>query len=159
MQVLDLLLPPPAPAAVGQARSSAPPALRASGRHRIDATNSSRPMPAWWSVTRCSWQAERLAARGYNQAELIGRGLLRRFGLPLSAVLVRTRPMTKLHRLKRVARLNNLRGAFAVATRPPPAVILVDDIITTTATLEACASVLRDAGCETVYSFAVAREV
>ena len=103
--------------------------------------------------------AERRAARGYNQAELLGRGLSRRSGLPLSSVLERTRPTTKQHRLNRVARLNNLRGAFAVTTRPPPTVILVDDIITTTATLEACASVLRDAGCEAVCGLAVAREV
>ena len=103
--------------------------------------------------------AERRAVRGYNQAELLGRGLSRRSGLPLSAVLERTRPTTKQHRLNRVARLNNLRGAFAVVSRPPATVILVDDIITTTATLEACASVLRDAGCQAVYGLAVAREV
>ena len=41
----------------------------------------------------------------------------------------------------------------------PSTVIVVDDIITTTATLEACASVLRDAGADAVYGFAVAREV
>ena len=103
--------------------------------------------------------AERRAARGYNQAELLGRGLSRRLGLPLYTVLERTRPTTKQHRLNRVARLNNLRGAFAVLSRPPPTVILIDDILTTTATLEACASVLRDAGCEAVYGLAVAREV
>jgi len=38
-------------------------------------------------------------------------------------------------------------------------VILVDDIITTTATLEACASVLQEGGCQAVYGFALAREV
>ena len=103
--------------------------------------------------------AERRAARGYNQAELIGRQLSRRSALPLSPVLERTRPTTKQHRLNRAARLGNLRGAFAVALRPPPTVILVDDIITTTATLEACASVLHDAGCAAVYGLAVAREV
>ena len=103
--------------------------------------------------------AERQAARGYNQAELIGRQLSRSFALPLFAILERTRPTTKQHRLNRVARLNNLLGAFAVVSRPPPTVILVDDIITTTATLEACASVLLDAGCAAVYGLAVAREV
>ena len=40
-----------------------------------------------------------------------------------------------------------------------PGVILVDDILTTSATLEACAGILREAGCEAVYGFAVAREV
>ena len=103
--------------------------------------------------------AERRAARGYNQAELIGRQLSRGSALPLSPVLERTRPTTKQHRLNRAARLGNLRGAFAVALRPPPTVVLVDDIITTTATLEACASVLLDAGCAGVYGLAVAREV
>ena len=103
--------------------------------------------------------ADRRAARGYNQAELLGRELARRSGLPMSSVLERTRPTTKQHRLNRMARLNNLRGAFAVTSRPPPTVILVDDIITTTATLEACASVMRDAGCEADDGLAVAREV
>ena len=63
--------------------------------------------------------------------------------------------------LDRAARLANMHDAFQVlAERPLPAtVILVDDIITTTATLEACAAVLRDAGVPEVYGFAIAREV
>ena len=59
------------------------------------------------------------------------------------------------------ARLANLRGAFRLASgvSVSSVVVLVDDIITTTATLEACASVLRETGVEAVYGFAVAREV
>lgn len=99
--------------------------------------------------------------RGYNQAELIARALGDRLGLVVHDALERTRPTTKQHRLDRAARLANLRGAFAIrgSARAPPTAILVDDIITTTATLEACASVLLDAGSEAVYGFAVAREV
>jgi predicted amidophosphoribosyltransferase len=75
--------------------------------------------------------------------------------------LERVRPTAKQHRLDRGARLANLRGAFRVSAGAsvPSTVIVVDDIITTTATLEACASVLREAGVEAVYGFAVAREV
>ncbi len=98
---------------------------------------------------------ERQRARGYNQAELIAR----RLGTPMALALERVRPTTKQHRLNRTARLANLRGAFQASGAVPLTAILVDDIITTTATLEACASVLRQAGCSAVYGFALAREV
>lgn len=103
--------------------------------------------------------AERLAARGYDQAVLLADGLRRRSGLRVVPALVRVRATTKQHRLDRAARLRNLRGAFAINGRAPPVAILVDDIITTTATLEACAGVLHDAGCKAVYALAIAREV
>ncbi|MBA3587519.1 MAG: ComF family protein [Chloroflexi bacterium] len=98
---------------------------------------------------------ERQRARGYNQAELIARQL----GTPMALALERVRPTTKQHRLNRTARLANLRAAFRVSGAVPLTAILVDDIITTTATLEACASVLRQAGCSAVYGFSLAREV
>jgi ComF family protein len=104
---------------------------------------------------------ERLRARGYNQTDLIARALGSAVGLPVVDLLERVRPTTKQHRLDRAARLANLRAAFAVreVTGPHPSVIVVDDIVTTTATLEACASVLRAAGVRDIYGFAVAREV
>jgi ComF family protein len=104
---------------------------------------------------------DRRRERGYNQAALLAASLGRRAGLPVCDILVRTRATTKQHRLDRAGRLRNLRGAFRVAegARPPPRAILVDDILTTSATLEACAGILREAGCSVVYGFAVAREV
>ena len=104
---------------------------------------------------------ERRRARGYNQAELLARELSRLTGSSTAEPLERARPTTKQHRLNRTARLHNLRGAFVVRPKAaiPDITILVDDIITTTATLEACASVLRQAGCSAVYGFSLAREV
>jgi ComF family protein len=104
---------------------------------------------------------ERLRERGYNQAALLSRALGRRLRIPVADVLVRERATTQQHRLDRAARLRNLREAFAIrpGARPPPVAILVDDILTTSATLEACAAVLRDAGTSRVLGFAVAREV
>ena len=102
---------------------------------------------------------DRLATRGYNQAELLAASLARHRRLRVAGALERVKPTTKQHRLNRVARLQNLRGAFRACGRAPPTVILVDDIITTTATLEACATVLREAGSTDVFGLAVAREV
>lgn len=99
--------------------------------------------------------------RGYNQAALLARSLAGTAHLPVADVLRRSRATTKQHRLDRAGRLRNLRDAFVAApgARPPPELILVDDILTTSATLEACASVLLAAGAVTVYGFAIAREV
>ena len=105
--------------------------------------------------------ADRLRQRGYNQATLLARELSRELSLPLADVLQRKRATTQQHRLDRTARLRNLRDAFAVkpGRDPPRVAILVDDILTTSATLEACAAVLRAAGAERVLGFAIAREV
>jgi ComF family protein len=106
--------------------------------------------------------ADRLAARGYNQAELLARPLAAEHGLALMTPLQRTQPTERQHRLDRAARLRNIMGAFAVDQRfvpLPHTAILLDDILTTGATLEVCAGVLRRAGVSDVYGFAIAREV
>jgi len=103
----------------------------------------------------------RLRERGYNQAALLATGLSRATGMPTADLLFRQRATTRQHRLDRAARLRNLRDAFAVKAdaRAPPVAILVDDILTTSATLESCAAVLSAAGAAHVFGFAVAREV
>jgi ComF family protein len=105
--------------------------------------------------------AERLRQRGYNQAALLARELGAGAGLQVREILERRRATTRQHGLNRTARLANLRGAFGLRedSPVPDRAILVDDILTTSATLEACAAVLRDAGCTEVFGFAVAREV
>jgi ComF family protein len=103
----------------------------------------------------------RLRERGYNQARLLADELGRCSGLPVLELLQRDRFTARQHGLDRAARLRNLAGAFVVMRlpRPPPAVLLIDDILTTSATLEACARVLQQAGVVDVYGFAIAREV
>lgn len=105
--------------------------------------------------------AARRRQRGYNQAELLSAELGRLVGLPVADLLVRHRPTTRQHGLGRAARLHNLRGALGVRqdARVPPIAIVVDDILTTAATLEACAETLRRHGADRVFGFAVAREV
>lgn len=102
--------------------------------------------------------------RGYNQADLLAGALARRAGLDVWPALARSRPTVRQHGLDRAARMQNLRDAMAFrppadATAPPHSVILVDDILTTGATFEACAVILRASGVAAVYGFAVVREV
>lgn len=104
---------------------------------------------------------DRLRQRGYNQAALLAARLGRELGRPVADVLARSRPTGQQHRLNRAERLRNLRDAFVIGrdARAPPHAILVDDILTTSATLEACAAVLRAAGCRRVVGVAIAREL
>ncbi len=103
---------------------------------------------------------ERQRERGYNQAALIGARLGRRSSIPVVDALARTSRTVRQHRLDRASRLRNLRHAFSPRGTPVPRiVIVVDDILTTSATLEACAEVLLANGADTVYGFTVAREV
>jgi competence protein ComFC len=104
---------------------------------------------------------DRLRRRGYNQAALLARELAAWSGVSMTESLVRIRPTTRQHGLGRAARLHNLRGAFGPRDPPPTGktMVLVDDILTTSATLEACAEVLRASGATRVLGFAVAREV
>jgi ComF family protein len=107
--------------------------------------------------------SQRHRERGYNQAELIARPLARRLGLPHRGVLLlRTRPRPDKHILTFRERWESVRGAFA--TRPGSQVdklrvLLVDDVMTTGATLDACAKALREAGAKSVIGLTVARAV
>jgi ComF family protein len=105
--------------------------------------------------------AERLRTRGFNQAALLAAELGRRTRLPVRPLLSRRLPTVRQHRLGRAARLRNLRDAFVAERldRPPAVVILVDDILTTSATQEACAGVLRAGGVRRVCGLAIATEV
>ncbi|MGZ6256628.1 MAG: ComF family protein [Candidatus Limnocylindria bacterium] len=105
--------------------------------------------------------AARMRQRGYNQAALLARALGSELGLPVLEILERRRATARQHGLGKAARLHNLRGAFATraGAQTPPRLILVDDILTTSATLESCAQVLKTAGAKSVYGFAIAREV
>ncbi len=103
----------------------------------------------------------RLRERGYNQAELIAKPLSRLLGIPFrSYLLVRTRPRPNQLRLTRRDRWETVRGAYAThktAKVDKLRVILVDDVFTTGATLDACSRVLKGAGAARVVGLTVAR--
>ncbi len=94
----------------------------------------------------------RLRERGFNQCDHLARGLARRVGgTVLDDVLVRVRATVSQTQLTPAERKANVQDAFvvpvqrSVAVRGLP-VVLVDDVLTTGATLNACATALLDGG-------------
>lgn len=106
--------------------------------------------------------ADRERQRGYDQAVLIAEVAASTLGLPCLRALERVRATDAQFELGRDERSANVSGAFrvrpGVGTVADQWVLLVDDVVTTGATLAACAVALEDAGASAVSAIAVARE-
>lgn len=103
------------------------------------------PVPVHWAKRR---------RRGYNQAELLAKGLSDYLNIPVDSGLIQRRVNTMPQKkLDPAQRENNLKKAFLSAKNivKYDCVMLVDDIYTTGATVEACTKVLRDMGIHRVY--------
>ena len=105
----------------------------------------------------------RLRERGYNQAAVLAARLARRLGVPSAPrALLRLRDTLHQIDLPREQRAANMRAAFAVepmalARLRGRRVALIDDVMTTGATLGALAEALRSAGCADVQAWVLAR--
>ena len=103
---------------------------------------------------------KRLRQRGYNQVGLMAQALGRHLRMPvLSSALVRIRETNSQVGLSPAEREHNVAGAFAAdpLRLQDQAVLLIDDVYTTGATLAACAHAVRHAGAAAVYGLTVAR--
>ncbi len=107
--------------------------------------------------------ASRLRKRGFNQALLLARGASREYSIPLvydNLIRVRpTRPQVELSGKERAA---NVTGAFGLRRGGDvegKRVLLIDDVLTTGATMNECSRTLRDAGAEAVVALTLARTV
>ncbi len=109
------------------------------------------PVPLHW---------RRRLTRGYNQAKQIARPLAARLGLPYASPLTRWRATPPQSLLGKADRLANLRKAFRVP-RPGQVrglrILLVDDVATTGATLDAAARTLKNAGAAAVTALVAGR--
>jgi competence protein ComFC len=109
---------------------------------------------SWW-VVPVPLHPRRKRERGFNQSHELARELVRRapagMDLTLHPILRRVREAIRQARLDRRERLGNLAGVYAPVRRLPEAppegarILLVDDVITTGATVSECAAVLREA--------------
>ncbi len=108
------------------------------------------------------WQSKRWR-RGYNQAELIAKEVAKRWGVEYLETLIRNRETKPMYGLKKEERLENVRGAFETKSQIPNsqilkynALILIDDVWTSGATMEECMRVLKCAGWKKVIPMALA---
>lgn len=125
-------------------------------------------MADWWrehpieadAIVPVPLHADRLRQRGYNQAALLARELERRTGLPLREdILIRVRSTRPQMELDAEARQRNMVGAFSCPNGQAKgqSILLIDDVCTTGATLEACADALRAGGASAVSALTLAR--
>ena len=121
--------------------------MAAAGAEVLDGADALVPVPLHW-IRRYS--------RGFNQAEALARHV----GLPVIRALRRARRTVTQTDLPEAQRLENVSGAFAIRRRARVyglTLVLVDDVSTTGATLDACARVLLDAGAKEVRALTAAR--
>ena len=132
---------------------------------RLMATAAADLLPEAGLLVPVPLHRRRLIARRYNQSALLAQALERHAGVPaLPDLLVRTRHTPSQGGLSAAGRERNVRGAFAVRRDRADSVrdahvLLIDDVLTTGATVEACARVLKRAGARAVDVVTVARVV
>lgn len=130
--------------------------LAKAGRELIESSDVIVPVPLYY------W---RFVKRRYNQAALLSQALAKKTGLPvLPDALKRTRPTESQSGLTFAQRRDNVKGAFDVnvkrkATLKGKTILLIDDVMTTGATIGGCAKALLDNGAMSVNVLTLARTV
>ncbi|PPT40403.1 amidophosphoribosyltransferase [Xanthomonas axonopodis pv. begoniae] len=114
-------------------------------------------LPRPQALVPVSLHRQRLRQRGYDQALELARPLGRALQLPCLPLLRRVRATAPQSELDAVERQRNLRDAFEARGAVPAHVALVDDVMTTGATLHAAAKALRKAGVQRVDAWVCAR--
>jgi predicted amidophosphoribosyltransferase len=102
---------------------------------------------------------DRSVRRGHHPAERLAHELGEHWSLPVRPLLARTRGLRPQRGLTLLERRRNVRDAFRATRRPPPFVLLVDDVYTTGSTVGAAASALRKGGACRVSVVTFARAV
>jgi ComF family protein len=124
--------------------------VRARSRHLADAVIVPVPL-----------HVSRLAERGFNQSALIARSVARRLRIPMFPLaLMRMRDTPQQASLDREARIANVAAAFRARPRARlqgRTVLLIDDVRTTGATIDACTRALSDGGAAAIVHAVVAR--
>ena len=103
----------------------------------------------------------RLRERGFNQSAILGMALGKKMGVPVhEEILIRRRNTPSQTRLNRQQRMQNVADAFHCHGLPTDArILIIDDVITTASTINACSLSLRRAGAAQIDALALANPV
>lgn len=125
--------------------------LEQAGKDLFPDTDIIMPVPLHW---------RRKVSRGYNQAGVIGKALSKKIKIPYTdKILIRSRHTPKQEKKTNKERHKNVKNAFMVK-KPRKiknkTVLLIDDVLTTGATVNTCAKELKKAGAQTVFVLTIA---
>jgi ComF family protein len=135
----------------GRVRTLAQPLIQllAAALPRTERFDAIVPVPLYW---RKRWQ------RGFNQSELLARGIACKWGVPVVNALRRRRFTSAQAGLSNTERRKNVAAAFASRRQlAGQRILLIDDVLTTGSTAAACARTLRAAGAVRIVVAAPAR--
>lgn len=104
---------------------------------------------------------KKILERGFNQSEIIAQKIAQKFNWPLgNNIIARIKNTKSQTKLKKEKREQNIAGAFTVCDKKiikNKNIILIDDVVTTGATLEEAAKVLKKSGAKSVWAITVAK--
>ncbi len=115
--------------------------------------------PSAYTLTFVPADHDRLLRRGHNPAQRLADALGGRWQLPVVPLLRRAPGRAPQKGLTLAERRRNVRGAFAATEAVPKAIVLVDDVYTSGATVSAAATALRKGGARRVEVVTLARAV
>lgn len=116
-----------------------------------------------WTITFVPIYKKRFLWRGFNQAELIAKIVARENDVPMQKYLIKRKNTSTQVGLDSIGRIINLRNAFVISQKfrnnISKNVILIDDVMTTGATINECAKALKTAGAKKVYGMVLMKRV
>ncbi len=118
-----------------------------------------RPFAPPQTVAYVPLHRRRRLTRGFNQSRLLARTLSAHYHVSLDERLIRTKHTRPQMALSATERISNITGAFQIRPHSFPIegpVVLIDDVATTLATLQECASLLKSEGASAVYACTLA---
>jgi len=113
-------------------------------------------------ITYVPIHPNRLEVRGFNQAEMLAKGLHKYTNKPLINTLLKAKDTKKQSKQHKWERLSEIKGSFTLANTNSQElegknILIIDDIYTTGFTLNECASILQQAGASRIFGLTLAR--